>query len=782
MFRMRPGDTAPGEQMAEVSTVIRTIGDAFPTTQVYDVYLLALENVPGWWVYMDAIQPFVEATFTDLESRNPGLEFRTHWITKLGFGRDDEYAPYVNERGTAAPGRRGPTCTPAACPTARPRSATTWPSACRRAINLDGEDVPVARERARRWRDVHGHERQRAARRRRAVHRRRRRRPVGRRQRRPLRAGGHAQPLHALARGPGPVRGPRGRRARDRRHAHLAPAARPHDRGARSLSQRDPDQPARRAAADAARPQLQRRGPDPRDASRLARRDPPRAPASPPACRQRRTLRRAPLPRLRVQDDVPRHGAGHDAGGALRGRERQRRLGRGRDLPGLERERRLGRGHPDLGRHPRTGTSPARRTTARRRRSASVACPAASTRTATAAAERLRGLAGRAALPGDLHGRERRRAPPGRGAVPRPRRRRRRRTPASPTRSSTATACTPPRRRRSRDGNGNARFDPARPAEPFTDTNGNGRWDAGRALLGPGRQRRADAAHRAACSPGSPGIPPTTATAPRPPPTSRPTASPSSTSTATRSGTAPSPCSTRTATACRTAASSAARCGSRSGTMLRPRHPAPAPRHAARDALPRQRSATCRRACRARRGSTTSTTCRVRRPAHGDGDGSLRARSVHLQRHRPEEHGALDDRAAARGGAHGVRDRAGRRRRRRGRPHPDAWRRGSAPTSTPGSCGRCGTSRRTSRPPTRTSTSEPADVPYSERYQFVGDPRHSPYADTDRHGDDGRERLQLVLRRLPGRIVRLPRALARVRQRAACATAGWGGAATTCRG
>lgn len=97
MFRMRAGDPLPGESMAEVSSVIRTIGDAYPTTQVYDVYLLALENVPGWWVYMDAIQPFVEATLTDLESRNPGLTFRTHWITKSGFGRDEQYAPYTNE-------------------------------------------------------------------------------------------------------------------------------------------------------------------------------------------------------------------------------------------------------------------------------------------------------------------------------------------------------------------------------------------------------------------------------------------------------------------------------------------------------------------------------------------------------------------------------------------------------------------------------------------------------------------------------------------------------------
>ena len=45
----------------------------------------------------DAIRSFVDATITDLESRNPGLKFRTHWISKLGFGRDEEYAPYSNE-------------------------------------------------------------------------------------------------------------------------------------------------------------------------------------------------------------------------------------------------------------------------------------------------------------------------------------------------------------------------------------------------------------------------------------------------------------------------------------------------------------------------------------------------------------------------------------------------------------------------------------------------------------------------------------------------------------
>jgi len=84
-------------QLAEISSVIRSIGTAYPTTQVYDMYVLALENVPGWWVYMNTIRPFVLASMSDLESRNPGMKFRIHWITRLGYGRDPYYTPYTND-------------------------------------------------------------------------------------------------------------------------------------------------------------------------------------------------------------------------------------------------------------------------------------------------------------------------------------------------------------------------------------------------------------------------------------------------------------------------------------------------------------------------------------------------------------------------------------------------------------------------------------------------------------------------------------------------------------
>ncbi|MEZ5963790.1 MAG: hypothetical protein R3F56_08085 [Planctomycetota bacterium] len=82
--------------LASISSVVNSIGSAFPTTQVYDLYLLAIENIPGWWVFMESIVPFVESAITDLEARNPGLAIRTHWITKASYGRSQLYRPYVN--------------------------------------------------------------------------------------------------------------------------------------------------------------------------------------------------------------------------------------------------------------------------------------------------------------------------------------------------------------------------------------------------------------------------------------------------------------------------------------------------------------------------------------------------------------------------------------------------------------------------------------------------------------------------------------------------------------
>jgi prepilin-type N-terminal cleavage/methylation domain-containing protein len=110
--RVYKNDVAGPRLLAEVASVIRTLAVSFPPTQVYDVYCVAIENVPGWWVNMSALVPFVQAAINDLQDRHPGLEFRQHWITHLSFGRDTQYKPYINQTIAAA--------TPANTPTAIP--------------------------------------------------------------------------------------------------------------------------------------------------------------------------------------------------------------------------------------------------------------------------------------------------------------------------------------------------------------------------------------------------------------------------------------------------------------------------------------------------------------------------------------------------------------------------------------------------------------------------------------------------------------------------------------
>ncbi len=97
VFLTDPSGVNDAVVLADVASVINTIADAYPPSQVVDTYLLAIENVPGWWVYMSYIRPFIETALDDLQARQPGLVFRRHWITKSGFGRDQLYQPYFNE-------------------------------------------------------------------------------------------------------------------------------------------------------------------------------------------------------------------------------------------------------------------------------------------------------------------------------------------------------------------------------------------------------------------------------------------------------------------------------------------------------------------------------------------------------------------------------------------------------------------------------------------------------------------------------------------------------------
>jgi hypothetical protein len=94
-------NTQTGKRLlAEVASVLSAAVTPFPPTQVYDVYAVAIENVPGWWVFMSNLIPFVEGSVQDLQARNPGLEYRVHWVRKLSYGRDRMYRPYINVAST----------------------------------------------------------------------------------------------------------------------------------------------------------------------------------------------------------------------------------------------------------------------------------------------------------------------------------------------------------------------------------------------------------------------------------------------------------------------------------------------------------------------------------------------------------------------------------------------------------------------------------------------------------------------------------------------------------
>lgn len=94
----------PGESsllLAQLTKLLKTAGDVFPPTQVYDIYAIAIENTPGWWVDMAVMKPMMHSSMNSLQARNPGLQYRVHWITRNGFGRDPYYMPFFNDANDA---------------------------------------------------------------------------------------------------------------------------------------------------------------------------------------------------------------------------------------------------------------------------------------------------------------------------------------------------------------------------------------------------------------------------------------------------------------------------------------------------------------------------------------------------------------------------------------------------------------------------------------------------------------------------------------------------------
>jgi prepilin-type N-terminal cleavage/methylation domain-containing protein len=99
MVRVRVYRNLPDGQrqlMSEVASIVRTLAASFSPSQVYDVYCIAIENVPGWWVNMSTLVTFAQNAVGDLQVRHPGLVFRQRMITTLAYGRDSQYQPYIN--------------------------------------------------------------------------------------------------------------------------------------------------------------------------------------------------------------------------------------------------------------------------------------------------------------------------------------------------------------------------------------------------------------------------------------------------------------------------------------------------------------------------------------------------------------------------------------------------------------------------------------------------------------------------------------------------------------
>ncbi|HLU40710.1 MAG TPA: hypothetical protein VK081_15095, partial [Planctomycetota bacterium] len=91
--------------MASMTNLLTLPRRSYPMTTVYDVYVLALAEVPSPLGELPRLRSELEAAMRAATSRAPGVEFRVHWITRLGYGRDPLYTPYVNteHEATAVP-------------------------------------------------------------------------------------------------------------------------------------------------------------------------------------------------------------------------------------------------------------------------------------------------------------------------------------------------------------------------------------------------------------------------------------------------------------------------------------------------------------------------------------------------------------------------------------------------------------------------------------------------------------------------------------------------------
>ncbi|MFN8670538.1 MAG: hypothetical protein U0457_00455 [Candidatus Sericytochromatia bacterium] len=85
-----------GTALASLSTILSSSSAVNIPTQVMDTYGLAILNQPGWWAEMTGLKKNFKDAVYDLKVKNPGLDYRFHFISRSAFGRDPYYSPYIN--------------------------------------------------------------------------------------------------------------------------------------------------------------------------------------------------------------------------------------------------------------------------------------------------------------------------------------------------------------------------------------------------------------------------------------------------------------------------------------------------------------------------------------------------------------------------------------------------------------------------------------------------------------------------------------------------------------
>jgi Tfp pilus assembly protein PilV len=85
------------QPLSLVTNIVKAQAIKTQPTQAYDMYLIDIENVIGWWADPNTLRPTLANTIDFLKSNNPGLDIRTHWVRRLAYGRDSYYKPISNK-------------------------------------------------------------------------------------------------------------------------------------------------------------------------------------------------------------------------------------------------------------------------------------------------------------------------------------------------------------------------------------------------------------------------------------------------------------------------------------------------------------------------------------------------------------------------------------------------------------------------------------------------------------------------------------------------------------